>query len=165
METELAVTDRYSSKEMGDLIRSYKIEIGFPAIDTPKGVTEILAKVSNYSTLKVLTSVELIEYATVLQCYAFYLTCEEGRHKAYLNWLENNIAHIVGKNLNEVQGYWNEKNSYIRATEPLAAELGKYSLTAQAKLDSIAWSSQKIGAVAKQLETLADAKIKEKYRA
>lgn len=148
---------------MGSKIQLFKTDINFPHIDPPKNITEIITKVSNYNIIQHMTSAELQEYAVILTCYSLYLSIQENSVEAQTNWAENNIKFIVGKNLESVNGYgFLEKDSYIRANEPLAVELHDKKLEFQAKKESIKFIAMKIYNLAEHLRSLGIEKAKER---
>lgn len=155
--------NRLDMEDMGDRIQSFKTDIRFPLIDPPDNITEIITKVSNGTTLKALSGIELQEYAIILSSYALYLSMQENQIEAKFNWAENNIKFIVGKNLQEVEGYgFNEKDSYIRANEPTAVTLHDKKLEFQAKKESIKFIAMKIHNLADHLRSLGLEKTKER---
>lgn len=104
-----------------------------------------------------------MEYAVLLGNYSLYLTMQENRYTAFVGWCESNLKIIVGKNIQNVEGYFNEKDTFIRATETHAVELSDMKLIAQAKLDSIKWIAQKIQHMSSIIERLSNEKSKERY--
>lgn len=155
--------NRADAHEAASYIQSFKTDIGLPLVDPINEMTEILTKFNDRPYIKSLSPVELMEYSLLLGNYSLYLTMQENRLIAFINWCESNIKIIVGKNLNEVSGYFNEKDSYIRANEKTALELSDMKLVAQAKIDSIKWISTKIQHISDILDRLSHEKSKEKY--
>lgn len=163
MDDFIVPKNRLDPKEAAIALQNYKTEIGFPLIDPINNMTEVLTKLNDKGFLRSLSPSEVLEYSLLLGNYSLYLTIQENRMTAFINWCENNLKIVVGKNLNEVSGYFNEKDCYIRANEKSAIELTDLKTVAQVKLDSIKWISPKIQYMSDVLSRLSNEKSKEKY--
>ena len=135
---------RLDTAEMAAILDSFKSDLKFPMVDPVNDMTEILTKINNRAFLKTLSPVETMEYAVLISNYSFYLTSQENRLIAFIGWAESNLKIIVGKNLRETEGYFNEKDLYIRSHEENAIKLCDMKLVAETKLNTIKWQSQKL---------------------
>lgn len=158
--------NRLDIDSMGDKVGAFKNDLGFPLIDPPQNITEIITKISNGSILKTMSGLELQEYSVILSSYALYLSIQENQLDAKIHWAESNIKFIVGKNVQAVNGYgFNEKDAFIRATEVNAVELHDIKLEMQTQKEAIKFTSMRIHNLAEHLRSLGIEKTKEhRYR-
>jgi hypothetical protein len=147
--------NRYDAEEMATKIEAMKSEIGFPELATSPNINQVINNLSNLDYLNKLGPMQIAEISTTISVYALYLNSEENRYKAYINWCESNLKHLVGTLLGEVSGYgFEEKNSTIRSNEKLACELTEKKLIAETKLQSIKDTSLKLEFVCNCLRNL-----------
>lgn len=155
--------NRLNMDEMGDKIQSFKTDINFPTIDPPNNITDIITKVSSGALIRNLSSMELMEYATILSSYSLYLSIQENRLDSLCGWCDSNIKFIVGKTVKDVEAYsFAEKDAYIRAHETNAVELHDQLLEHKAKKESIKFIAHKMHNLAEHLRGMASEKSKEK---
>lgn len=150
------VKNRHDVAEFTTAVEIMKSNMNFPNIKPPKNIGAILDIVSDTDAIRKLSGEQVAEYSVVLSAYSLYLGMEENRYTTFLNWCEGNMAFIVGKFVQDVDGYgFNEKNAYIRANEEHAVELNAKKLMAETKLTTIKFLSGKMDILAKQLQSLA----------
>lgn len=148
------IQNRLKPLEIRERLEIFKAEIRFPSIKPPDKISDILNKLIDISTLKVLTAEQLSEHMVLLAGYNLYLCEQENRLIATINWCESNIKYIIGKNVDQIEGFFTEKELKIRANEQNAQELEKIKLEMQVKLDSIKNLGFKIDFVTNNLKNL-----------
>ena len=152
---EAPLKNRLVTDEIEDRMATFKAEIYFPTFTPPKNIQDIITKTSDLNMLKNMTPMDLGESATLLASYSLYMATQENKLKSFVNWCESNIKYIVGLHVQDVQGYFTEKDLYIRAKVEKAAELEGRKQAAQVKLDSLYFLSKKIEVLSDSLRNLA----------
>lgn len=148
------IKERTKPDEIAERLEVMKSEIFFPDLKPAKNISDIINILSNIESLRKLAPQDLAEYSVVLACYSMFLTTQENRISSYINWCESNLKYIVGKNLSQLTGYFEEKNLTIRSSEEHCVQLDKIKLEAQVKLDSIKFTSQRIEFLVQTLKSL-----------
>ena len=148
------LNDRFDINEAADLLKEYKEEIKFPTLKPPQDIEFILDNLGSNEYIKSLCREDISSLMVSLSLYSLFLTSQEARLKTYVNFCESNIKFIVGENMNSMQGYFNEKDLAIRATNDLAKDYEAKKLSAHLKLDSIMFISQKLEKLGDVLKTL-----------
>lgn len=113
--------NRFDKNQAIEDITVLAAETALPDIEPDSNIQKILKEASNMSLVQKLDPVRLAEYATVLSSYVYYLNRVENELKYKITWLESNINHIVGSQLDNYSGYgYQEKSSKIKASEAAA---------------------------------------------
>lgn len=155
----MEVENRYSANHMSMELERVRAEMGYPSLVPCKDIDKIIKECGNYSILSKLDPIILMEYSVLLATYSLYLASETNRLEAKMKWCESNIQIIVGKNLDNVVGYFNEKQSAIRANEPLAKSLEEMKLDAQTKFETFKFIAEKIKFLSITLDNLSRQKM------
>ena len=159
MNIEPAVANRFVADEFAERIETFKAEIFFPDFTPPDNIKDIIQNISKADVLKTLGPSDLNEYAVLLSSYSLFLTQEENRLNAYINWCESNIKFIVGKEVENAFGsFYQERDLWVRAHDANAINLGTAKLSAEVKLNSIKFIAQKVQYLSERLEGLSYAK-------
>jgi hypothetical protein len=158
---ETLVKNRFISDEFAEKLESFKAEIFFPNLTPPDNINQIIQKVSSANLIKTLSITDIAENMVLLSSYSLFLTKEENRLNAYINWCESNIKFIVGQQMNQISGYFQEKDLFIRSNDTNAIKLGELKLIAEVKLNSIKFIAQKISYLSDKLESFMFARKKE----
>ena len=155
------IKERIKSEEIAERLEIMKSDIFFPDLKPNKNINEIINQISNIESLRKLAPRDIAEYSTILATYSLFLITQENRIQSYINWCESNLKYLVGKNLPQLTGYFEEKNLIIRSSEEHCINLDKIKLECQVKLDSIKMVSQKIEFLVQTLRNLMWEKKKE----
>lgn len=131
------ITNRLNPDELSARLESMKAEMYWPEFNPPKNITDLLNTVSSLEYLRRLGSTDLAEYSVMLGAYALFLNTQENRLTAYINWCESNLRFLVGQKAHDVEGYFTEKDLYIRANDPDCKKLENIKLECQVKFDAI----------------------------
>lgn len=146
---------RLTEAEINTEVAQYHNKIKFPKMSPAAEIADILEKICSHKHLRSLGTIELSEYSVLLASYSLFLTKEEAELNSIVQWCESHIKHIVGRNIQEVQGYFNEKDHYIRSHDTNAMALDEKKSVAEAKLNSIRYISQKINYLSEVLNNLS----------
>ena len=146
---------RLTETELKTQIDGFHETIKLPKAIPTEPIEDIVSKITSHRQLRALGTIELAEYGVLLSAYAYFLTQQEAALQSTVNWCENHIKLIVGKKVQEVNGYFSEKDVYIRANEPNAAALEEKKALAQAKLDTIKFLSQRLQYLCDTVKLLA----------
>lgn len=147
--------NRFDLGEMGEKVEVMKSEIGFPEIRASPNIVQIINNLSNIDFIQKLHPTTISEYSVLLASYSLYLTTQENKYKAYVNWCEANLEHLVGTLLPDAIGYgFDEKNLVIRANHDKCRELNDQKLIAMTKLEVIRNTSIKLEFVCNTLKNL-----------
>lgn len=153
--------NRFDLGEMGEKVESMKAEIGFPEIKTSPNVITIINNLSDIGFIQKLHPTTISEYSVLLSTYSLYLTTQENKFKAYVNWCEANLQHLVGTLIGEAPGYgFEEKNQVIRSNYDKAKELEEQKLIAVTRLEVIRNTSIKLEFICNTLRNLYFEKAK-----
>ncbi len=156
--TETIVKNRFSPDEYTERLESMKAEIFFPNFRPPENIETIINELSNQAALRKLAPQDLSEYAIMLASYATYLSSQENRLTAFINWCEGNIKFVIGKRLDDVPewlgNYYPTLDTYIRSHEENAISLENRKSVAQVKLDSIKFIAQRLQYLSETIKTL-----------
>ena len=150
--------NRYDDEEMGLDIESMRSDIKYPNIKPPNNINKILEEVSNLEILRKLDPMSVMEYASIVAYYSLYLSGEINKLEAYAKWCESNIKFIIGKRCQDINGYFTEKESYIRAHDELASSLDEKRIKAQTKFETLKFMNQKMQFLSETLQSLAKEK-------
>lgn len=154
--------NRFDPKEIRAEIDKFKGSVWLPKLEAPENIESVLKELASYQTLRGLDPVKLNEYAVTIAVYSTYLTMEFNRYVTERNWCESNIEHIIGRELENVEGYgYQEKSHKIRSLHPEAIKLDEKKLLAQTKIDYISNVSQKLQFLCEMLKNLAYSKSKQ----
>lgn len=147
--------NRFDLGEMGEKVEVMKSEIGFPEIKASPNIVQIINNLSDLTFIQKLHPTTISEYSVLLSSYSLYLTTQENKYKAYVQWCEANLEHLVGTLLGEAPGYgFEEKNLVIRANHEKCKELNDQKLIAVTKLEVIRNTSIKLEFIANTLKNL-----------
>lgn len=152
--------NRFDPQHMSEEIAVMKAEMHFPEVQPSEDINNILAKISSIQHIKRLAPDELNEFALLISVYSLYITQEENRLKSKISWCESNIKYIVGRESKNVDGYFQEKDLFIRSTEETARKLGIVKSEAEVKLEQIKYVSNKLQHISEMLKNLSFEKRK-----
>lgn len=153
------MTSRYSIEDTAQGIELFRAKLGFPPIKPPNNIDKIVSECGNLEVLSNIDPIRLAEYSVILAQYSFYLASEVNRLEAKAKWCESNIQNIVGKNINNISGYFNEKQSYIRSNDEHAMRLDEIRQQSQTEYECFKFLSEKIKFLSGSLDNLVRAKI------
>src|SRR5262245_2229426 len=108
---------------MSEEMEAMRSEIRFPNLKAPDNINDIINEISSMEKLRRLDPSTLNEYAVAISIYSLYLTHETNKLQAKVDWCESNIKHIVGLHIRSIDGYFNEKDCFIRANNDEATKL------------------------------------------
>lgn len=154
--------NRFDANEVRENLDIFKGEISLPKLESPDKIESILQDLSNHMALKRLDPIALNEYAVLLGIYSTYLTMEMNRYITQRNWCDANLQHIIGRELDNVEGYgYQEKSHKIVSLHPEASKLDEKKLLIQTKIDYISGIAQKLQFMCDMLKNLAYSKSKQ----
>lgn len=139
-------------------IEQQRSEMRYPSITAGSDIQDIITKVSALSTMATLDPVAINEYCVRLAAYSWYVTQECNKLQAKVNICESNIKSIVGKKIRDVDGWFNEKDLFIRQNDEECQKLENLKALTGVKLDTFKYISQKIDVLMQALTNLARAK-------
>lgn len=150
------MSNRFSGEEVKEDLEFYKAEISFPEFQAPSNIQEAINSLSNHRTLDPQT---LHEKAIDFALYSLYLTQEENKLNALINWCNGNLRVIIGEEASNYPGTWyKEKEDIIIATHEMAKQLDSIRSLASVKLDTIRYMSQRMQILSEALKKFSYSK-------
>lgn len=154
--------NRFDRNQAIDDITLLNAEAAIPDITPDDNIQKIIRECSNINLLQKLDPVRLSEYATILACYVFYLNKIENELKYKISWFESNINHIIGKQLDNYDGYgFQEKSSKIKSNESQAKEYDTSRHRYQTQLEYLSNLTFSLRLIIESLKNLSMSKARQ----
>ncbi len=133
-------------------MKKFRENIVFPDIKAPEEIVLLLSMTRE--EMKNKDKEELsIDTARISQ-YALHLKIQTNKLEAILSWCDSNINSILGKELPNFQGWYQEKMLIVKASNQHIKELEVIRTSTQAQLNSIKDLDKKIEFYASTIKNL-----------
>ena len=142
-----------SKEEIQQEIEKFKKEINLPEIRIPEEISVIL----NFSRqeLKIRNKEDLAIDIIRLAQYSIYLKLQLNRYRAVTNWCDANINSIVGRELQNTNGYgYIEKSTIIKRNDKDANNLVNIKVFAETKIHTLEDVDRKLEFMAQSMKGL-----------
>lgn len=127
------------------------------SIKEPEEISEILNL--NKSQLKSLSAEDLLINAIKLSQYAIYVKAKINKIKSIVSWCDANINSIIGRELQNTNGYGlNEKSLIIKRNDNVAKELENVKVNLMVSATQIEDIDRKVEFMSNAIKALASEK-------
>jgi len=141
-------------KEIQEKMAEFRSKVKLLNLKIPDEIETILSLDRSY--LSSAPRENLCVDSVRLSQYALYIKSESNRLKANISWCQANIDSIIGREINNTEGYGiKEKSLIIVRNDPVARELESIKSVCETQLNSIDDIDRKIEFMANTLKNLS----------
>lgn len=155
--------NRYDINETAQEVKAWKEGINYPNFKPQNNFDELFGKLLTIDITKLdIQSAE--QYLLQLTAYSLYVQIEMNKVKSMFTWYENNIKHVVGKELINVPEYvgrfFPAQDAYVRSNNKITQEMDEDKTKYQIKLQLIENIANKIDFICDALKAVIYSKRK-----